>query len=265
MDGGRRPRRGGGLDAEWAYSARLPDALAAPQGWGAAVPGIPVRACRGGDGQDGRDRDAAAHPGKAPEGDDGRRDADAREKDPEDKGSKGREDKDKGGGDKGKVGDAGDKDGDAKEGGKPDEKPPMSRGKKLLYWFIGLMVLATLVTAGVLYWLHSRHFETTDDAYVDGNIPQVSAQVSGRVIRIAFADNQEVRAGQVLLELDPARLPGAPRPGPQPADPGGGKRLPSPGATGTPAGQPGSGPGQRPRDGGGPRPGPGGSCALPRH
>ena len=199
MDGGSRPRRGVGLDAEWAYSARLPDALAAPQSWGAAVSGIPVRTRRGGDGQDGRGRDAAARPGKDVEAKDGRGDAEAREKDPGDKGGKGREDKDKGG-------DAGDKDargGDGKEGGKPDEKPPMSRGKKVLYWFIGLMILATLVTAGVLYWLHSRHFETTDDAFVDGNISQVSARVSGRVIRIAFADNQEVSAGQVLVELDP--------------------------------------------------------------
>jgi len=55
----------------------------------------------------------------------------------------------------------------------------------------------------VLYWLHSRHFETTDDAFIDGNISQVSAQVAARVIRIAFTDNQEVMARQVLIELDP--------------------------------------------------------------
>ena len=64
-------------------------------------------------------------------------------------------------------------------------------------------MLATLVTAGVLYWLHSRHFETTDDAFIDGNISQVSARIAGRVTRIAFQDNQEVKAGQVLVELDP--------------------------------------------------------------
>ena len=205
MDGGGRPRRGAGTEAEWAYSARLPDALGTPQGWGAAVPGIPVPTRRDrdrhgdtpGDGRKGADDEDAGRKGT---GDDsGRSAAEAKEKDA---GGKDKSDKDK---DAGKDKGARDKDGeDTKSGdGKQDAKPPMSRGKKILYGFIGLMVLATLVTAGVLYYLHSRHFETTDDAFVDGNISQVSAQVSARVIRIAFADNQEVRAGQVLLELDP--------------------------------------------------------------
>ncbi len=82
-------------------------------------------------------------------------------------------------------------------------KPPMSRRKKLLYWAIGLLILAAVITAGVLYWLHARNYETTDDAFIDGYISQVAAQVSGRVTRIAFDDNQQVKAGQVLVELDP--------------------------------------------------------------
>lgn len=90
-----------------------------------------------------------------------------------------------------------------KDEGKKDQKPPMSRGRKIIFGFTGVLLLATLVTAGVLYWLHSRHFETTDDAFIDGNISQVSARIAGRVTRIAFQDNQEVKAGQVLVELDP--------------------------------------------------------------
>ena len=90
---------------------------------------------------------------------------------------------------------------DADEGGA--KKPPMSRRKKLLYGLIGVLVVAALITAGVLYWLHARHFETTDDAFVDGYISQVSAQVAGRVVRIAFEDNQQVGAGQLLVALDP--------------------------------------------------------------
>ena len=83
------------------------------------------------------------------------------------------------------------------------EKPPISRGRKLLYWIIGLAVLAALITGGVLYWLHSRHYETTDDAFIDGHMSQIAAQVPGRVTRIAFTDNQPVKAGQLLVELDP--------------------------------------------------------------
>lgn len=79
----------------------------------------------------------------------------------------------------------------------------MPRWKKLLYWAVGLLVLLALTVAGVLYWLHARHFESTDDAFIDGYISQIAAQVPGRVTRIAFADNQQVKAGQVLVELDP--------------------------------------------------------------
>lgn len=83
------------------------------------------------------------------------------------------------------------------------KKPPMPRWKKLLYWAIGLAVIAALVIAGVLYWQYSSQFETTDDAFVDGYISRVSAQVSARVEQLLVQDNQEVRAGQVLLTLDP--------------------------------------------------------------
>ncbi len=92
---------------------------------------------------------------------------------------------------------------DEKGDGDAPEKPPTPRWKKTLYWAAGLLVLAALIIGGVLYWLHARHYETTDDAFVDGYISQIAAQVPGRVIRIAFDDNQQVKAGQVLVELDP--------------------------------------------------------------
>ena len=89
------------------------------------------------------------------------------------------------------------------DGDHAPEKAPMPRWKKLLYWAAGLLVLGALAVGGVLYWLHARHFESTDDAFIDGHISQIAAQVPGRVTRIAFADNQQVTAGQVLVELDP--------------------------------------------------------------
>jgi membrane fusion protein, multidrug efflux system len=84
-----------------------------------------------------------------------------------------------------------------------ETKAPMSRWKKLLSWAIGIVVLLALIVAGALYWLHSRNYVRTDDAFVDGHISQISSQVAGRVIRVAIDDNQQVRAGQVLVELDP--------------------------------------------------------------
>ena len=89
------------------------------------------------------------------------------------------------------------------EGDDDDSKKPMPRWKKLLYWGIGLTVLVAAIVGGVLYWLHARHYESTDDAFIDGYISQVAAQVPGRVLRIAVTDNQQVAAGELLLELDP--------------------------------------------------------------
>jgi membrane fusion protein (multidrug efflux system) len=83
------------------------------------------------------------------------------------------------------------------------QKRPTPRWKKRLYWIVGLAAVAALITGGVLYWLHARHFETTDDATIDAHMSQVSAQVSGRVVNLLIDDNEPVKAGQLLLELDP--------------------------------------------------------------
>ena len=85
----------------------------------------------------------------------------------------------------------------------PAQKLPMSRGKKILYWVIGITVLVVLIITAVLYYLAARHYEGTDDAFIDGNISQIASQIGARVTRIAVEDNQEVRAGQVLVQLDP--------------------------------------------------------------
>jgi len=99
----------------------------------------------------------------------------------------------------------GEQGGDEKQGdqGKGEDKKPTPRWKKVLYWIIGLAVLAVLIVAGIAYWLYARQFESTDDAFVDGYISRVSAQVSARVDKLLVQDNQHVKAGQVLLELDP--------------------------------------------------------------
>jgi membrane fusion protein (multidrug efflux system) len=148
-----------------------------------------------GDQQTTQDRQADDNPVEA-------RSAEARERD-EGGGKQGDQ-----GGDKGRQQD---QKNDAKQGehgkdddaAKGDQKKPMPRWKKLLYWAIGLAILAVLITGAVLYWLYARQFVSTDDAFVDGYISRVSAQVSARVNELRVVDNQEVKAGQVLMELDP--------------------------------------------------------------
>jgi membrane fusion protein (multidrug efflux system) len=65
------------------------------------------------------------------------------------------------------------------------------------------IVGAALLVVGMAYWLHARRFESTDDAFVDGNVVQISPQVAGVVAKLYFTDNQDVRRGDVLLEIDP--------------------------------------------------------------
>jgi membrane fusion protein (multidrug efflux system) len=79
-------------------------------------------------------------------------------------------------------------------------QPPARHWPKFL---VAAVVVAALIAGGTLYWLSARHYETTDDAFIDGDISQVSAQIGGRVTKLLVQDNQTVTAGQVLLELDP--------------------------------------------------------------
>ena len=93
---------------------------------------------------------------------------------------------------------------DAEPGQGPAGRPRGgSRAKKLILLLVALAVLGALAAAGLSYWLEARHFESTDDAFVDGHISQVASQVPGRVVRLAVDDNQQVAAGQVLFDIDP--------------------------------------------------------------
>jgi membrane fusion protein (multidrug efflux system) len=68
-------------------------------------------------------------------------------------------------------------------------------------------VAVAIVAAGALvWWLHARKFEDTDDAQVDGYITAVSSRVPGTVTRVLVEDNQVVKEGDLLVELDVADL-----------------------------------------------------------
>jgi membrane fusion protein, multidrug efflux system len=69
-------------------------------------------------------------------------------------------------------------------------------------------VFAVLATVGVVYgayWAQiARYRQSTDDAYVGGNVVQITPQIPGTVIAIGADDTQFVKAGQPLVRLDPA-------------------------------------------------------------
>lgn len=64
----------------------------------------------------------------------------------------------------------------------------------------GAIVLSLIV--GFSYWLYARQFESTDDAFVEGNIIRVSPKIAAHVAKINFKENQFVKKGDVLIELD---------------------------------------------------------------
>jgi membrane fusion protein (multidrug efflux system) len=73
----------------------------------------------------------------------------------------------------------------------------------------GLMALGGVAILGGAvygsYWfLSARHYQSTDDAYVDGDLVQITSEVPGTVISLTADDTQGVRREQTLLELDPA-------------------------------------------------------------
>ena len=68
--------------------------------------------------------------------------------------------------------------------------------------------LALVVALGLAYggftWFTSRHHEQTDNAYVQGNVIQITPQIGGTVTAILADDTDFVKAGQPLVELDPS-------------------------------------------------------------
>lgn len=72
------------------------------------------------------------------------------------------------------------------------------KGKRML---LAAAVIVAVVIAG-LWWYYSAR-ESTDDAQIDGHIVPVSARISGTVTKVLVDDNQQVEAGQVLVQIDP--------------------------------------------------------------
>lgn len=84
----------------------------------------------------------------------------------------------------------------------PLKKSPSKRRKYLL--IATAIILLALIGYGIYWFVFLRHFENTDDAYVAGNVVQVTPQVGGTVISIMADDTELVQAGRPLVQLDDA-------------------------------------------------------------
>jgi membrane fusion protein (multidrug efflux system) len=85
------------------------------------------------------------------------------------------------------------------QGAKTSKKPLYKRPAVLVVASIVLVIGAII---GVRYWLYARSHESTDDAFIDGHIIQISPKASGYVAKVYVDDNQQVKAGDLIVELD---------------------------------------------------------------
>jgi len=69
---------------------------------------------------------------------------------------------------------------------------------------VTIALIIVLLAYGIWWFIYARHYENTDDAYVGGNVVQVTPQVGGTVLAINTDDTELVQAGKPLVELDKA-------------------------------------------------------------
>lgn len=89
-------------------------------------------------------------------------------------------------------------------------KQRKAKAKKNRHEYQKKRVIVPAITAGLLILLgifaaiHSTYFQSTDDAFVEGRLITVAPRVSGPAIQLLVDDNDEVKAGDLLVEIDPA-------------------------------------------------------------
>lgn len=86
----------------------------------------------------------------------------------------------------------------------PAQPPANNSKRKRMMTLLVIVILIAAVAYGLYYFLDARFHEDTDDAYVNGNVVQITPQVTGTVVAVNADDTQTVKAGDPLVVLDPA-------------------------------------------------------------
>jgi membrane fusion protein (multidrug efflux system) len=82
-----------------------------------------------------------------------------------------------------------------------DRKPLLSKGG---LGIVGVLVVIAAVAAAYTYWRHATLYPSTDNAQVEANIIQIAPLVTGVVTDVKVQEYAAVKAGDVLVEIDPA-------------------------------------------------------------
>lgn len=86
----------------------------------------------------------------------------------------------------------------------PESAAPVEAPRPSLWrWLIMLSVPLIVLAGAAIYWLGLQGKAITDNAYVKLEKVSISAEVGGRIVEVAVAENQQVEAGQLLFRIDP--------------------------------------------------------------
>lgn len=91
---------------------------------------------------------------------------------------------------------------------KPADGPPAPpvRRRRRSNWtrtLVAVVLLAVIAVGGYFLWRYLSSYESTDDAQVDGHVNAISARISGHLSDVLVEDSQIVKAGDVLVKIDP--------------------------------------------------------------
>src|SRR5690242_2734879 len=83
----------------------------------------------------------------------------------------------------------------------PVRRKPRRSKATFLVW--GVLLLIVVATGGYFLWTYLSSYESTDDAQIDGHVDAISARITGHVSDVLVEDAQVVKAGDILLKIDP--------------------------------------------------------------
>ena len=84
----------------------------------------------------------------------------------------------------------------------PVPAAPPSPRRRVRRGVIGI-VLVLVIAIGAGWYLYARGSEDTDDAQVDGHLIPIASRIDGTIQAVHVEDNQAIKAGDALIELDP--------------------------------------------------------------
>lgn len=86
---------------------------------------------------------------------------------------------------------------------RPSEPGSPKKSNYRRHIYLGVAALAVSAATAAYYFIYVAPYESTDDAFIEAHVTPIAPQVPGRVVGLLVQDNQQVKAGDVLVQIDP--------------------------------------------------------------